>query len=164
MENEFITTPSGHQQVVLPSLVSPYVNAEQEAWLLGRGWERDPASGGIPAYRDPKGSKLKPELRPIKTLPTVDGKGETLHQLVLPPGTFSFSLGEALEIQRRREETGDTGPSLLDRLGECEQRCNDLQDQLARLRGRVKAILAARQMAPEAVLVGLRELIGGHDG
>lgn len=153
------------KQTVCPPDVPQY-NPEwidqREKYLLGRGWERDHATG-LPTYRDPKGSKLAGEMRVVGMLPVKGDdlrKEEPLRQMHVSAHSYSFMLEEALDMQRRRDATGDDGPSPLDRLASCEDRCNELSRQLEQFKGRVQAILSTHHITFEGMKLGLRELIG----
>lgn len=166
MENATLQASLQSKQVVCPANVPAYNPewlTERETYLLSRGWEKDPAAAAIPTYRDPKGSKLKGEKRFVKNLPVKGNdlkKEEALYQFHVPPMTYSFTLEEALDLQRRRDAFGETGESLQDRLGACEQRCNELEGELARVKGRVRALLTTHELTHEGLRLGLRELIG----
>lgn len=165
-EREYVTAETGAKQVLCPANVPGYDLkwfSEREAWLLSKGWEKEPAASGLGTYRDPKGSRLRGELRDVKELPVKGDdlrKTETLRQFHVPPLSYSFTLEEALDIQHRRDAFGNDGPSLQDRLGSCEQRCNKLEDELEQFKARVKALLTTHQLSYEGLRLGLRELIG----
>ena len=135
----------------------------RERYLLEHGWEKELAETGIPTYRDPKVSCLQGEYKLVAELPN---KGDDLHptipvrQFHVPSASYSFTIEEALDIQRRRDATGTGGPSPLDRLGIVEQRCNDAERQLAQLKGRIKGLLTSHQLTFEGMKLGLKELIG----
>lgn len=154
------------RQTVVPANVPKYDPkwfSEREGWLLSKGWERDPASAGIPTYRDPKGSKLKGEYRIVKDLPVKGDdlrKSEPLKQFHVPPLSYSYTLDEALYIQQAREVDGEVLPSIQDRLSAAEQRCNELELDLERFKGRVRTLLTTHQLTHEGLRLGLRELIG----
>lgn len=135
---------------------------ERERYLLSRGWEKEGASG-LPVYRDPKGSKLQGEMRIVGMLPIKGDdlrKEEPLRQMHVPSATYSFTLEEALDMQRRRDALGDQVSSPLERLGVCEQKCNELAMALEKYKARVKAILHTQQITFEGMKLALRELIG----
>lgn len=162
----FVVTATGAKQVLIPPDIPRYEPSwfsERERYLLEKGWEKDSAPTVLPSYRDPKGSQLKGELRKVKDLPN---KGDDLNpttplfQFHVPPNSYSYTLEEALDIQRRRDAAGDDGPSPLDRLATCEQRCNDLQRELEAVKGRIKILLTSSHLTFEGLKLGLRELIG----
>lgn len=137
---------------------------ERTQYLLARGWERDTANtSGVPTFRDPKGSRLGGELRDAVELPN---KGDDLNktikvqQLHLPPAPFTFTIEEAVSIQRRRDAVGDSGPSPLDRVAVLEKKNNDLQLELDRLKGRLRLLLAAQHQTPASLKLAIREALG----
>lgn len=135
---------------------------QREKYLLSRGWERDHATG-LPTYRDPKGSKLQGEFRVVGTLPHIEDDVKTekpLKQFHAPPASYSYTLEEALDMQRRRDSFGEDGVSTLDRLAICEDRCNELSRQLEQLKARVKAAVNTPQITLEGLKLAVRELIG----
>lgn len=160
-----IVTPAGFKQTVCSPSLPQYDQgwfSERERYLLEQGWEKDTAAG-MPTYRDPKGSQLKGEMRVVGELPVKGDdlkKTEPLRQFHVPPATYNFTLEEALDIQMRRDAQGDSGPSLQDRLGECEQRCNKVERELLQFRARVRGLLTTPQLSFEGMKLGLRELIG----
>ena len=161
-----ITTPSGVKQVLCPPEVPAYnpqwLN-EREQYLYSRGWEKEAAQSGLPTFRDPKGSRLGGEVREVNQIPVRGDdlrKTEPVRQMHLPPATYSFTLEEAMEIQRRRDAHGDNGPTPLERLGTCEQRCNLLERELDQTRARIRTLLTAHPISLEGLKLGLRELIG----
>lgn len=162
-----ITTASGHSQIVCPPDVPQYdqewINP-REQYLFAKGWERDPASGNLTTYRDPKGSMAKGEYREVATLP-VKGDDTTktmvIQQYHVPPACYSFTLEEALDIQRRRDAAGESGETPLDRLATCETRCNELARQLEQFKARVALLLTTPQMTHEGLKLGLRQLLNG---
>ena len=164
--SEFVTTDSGVRQPVFPADVPRYDPTwfgERERYLLEKGWEKEPVQSGLPAYRDPTTSRLRGEYRLVGELPV---KGDDLkksipvQQFHVPPANFSFTLEEAVEIQRRRDAAGCDGPTPLDRLGACEQRCNELERQVEQYKARIRSLLTAPQITLEGLKLGLRELIG----
>lgn len=153
------------KQVVCPADV-PAVNPawvdEREKYLFSRGWEKD-AGTGLPTYRDPKGTKLQGEVRVVGMLPHIEDDVKTekpLRQMHVHPASYSFTLGEALDIQVRRDAAGDGGPSPLDRLGACEDRCNDLSRELETLKARVKAVITTPHITPQGMKLALEKLVG----
>ena len=161
-----LITESGVKQVVCPPDIPKYAAdwvSPREEYLISRGWEKEGESAGLPTYRDPRGSRLKGEYRKVGELPV---KGDDLkksievHQFHVPPATFSFTLEEAVEIQRRRDAHGGEGPSPLERLDTCEHRCNDLARELEHTRVRIKILLTTNGITFEGLKLGLRELIG----
>lgn len=165
-KHEYLTTPTGAKQVLCPPetpAYNPEWLSERERYLLENGWEKEPSIQGLPTYRDSKGSKLQGEIRKVKDLPN---KGDDLNptfplfQFHVPPATYSFTLEEAVDMQRRRDATGDGGPTALQRLEATEQRCNRLEQELQDVKGRVKAIIHNRQISLDGVRLALRELVG----
>lgn len=162
----YVTAANGQPQQCFPPNVPTYnpiwLNQHEE-YLASRGWEKDGDRVGLPTYRDPKGSKLQGELKVVAELPN---KGDDLHptitvrQMHLPPATYSFTLEEAVDIQRRRDAHGDNGPTPLERLDEVEKRCNDLQRDLEQTKARIKILLTTPQLTYEGMKLGLRELVG----
>jgi len=162
----FITTVTGARQMVFPPDVPQYNPtwlSQHEQYLLGEGWEKEGERTGLPTYRDPKGSRLNGELRTVVELPN---KGDDLHKTItvqqfhLPPATYSFTLEEAVDIQRRRDAHGDDGPTPLERLSATERRCNELERELVQTKARIKALLLTHQLTHEGLKLGLRELLG----
>lgn len=163
---QFVTTATGVKQTLCPPNAPQYDPTwfdERERYLLTRGWEREEVNAGLPTYRDPKGSRLRGEMRHVADLPN---KGDDLHktkpvyQFHVPATTYSYTLEEALDMQRRRDVTGGDGPTPLERLGACEDRCNDLEEKLERIRARLNMLLKAHPISLEGLKLGLRELIG----
>ena len=152
--------------MVVPPDVPAYNPAwlsEREEYLSSRGWEKEGDRTGLPTFRDPKGSLLKGELRHVADLPNNGydlNKTIPVHQYHVPPAVYSFTLEEAIDIQRRRDAQGDDGPSTLERLGVCEQRCNALEREVEQTKARIKALLTSHHITHEGLRLGLRELIG----
>lgn len=155
------------QYVVPPDL--PKVDYErlsqEERSLFEKGWEREVQSNGVPVYYDPKGSRLPGEYQDAVTIPNPNRADEVnrtivIRQFVVPPATYSFTLWEALDIQRRRDLSGDDGPTPLTRLAECEKRCGETERELGRLRGKIDSILSGRNLSTEGIKAALRELVG----
>ena len=165
-ETTYVTTASGAKQMLCPPDLPSYDPgwlSEREKYLFSRGWEVERGLSSIPTFRDPKGSRLRGELRDVKTLPN---KGDDLHptitlrQFHVPPTTYTFTIEEALEIQRRRDRAGDSGPTPLERLDIVEQHYNTLERELGQCRARIKALLTSQHLTFEALKLGLRELVG----
>lgn len=163
---EYATTASGARQpVCLPDApkYDPAWFSERERYLLERGWEKEPTQSGLPTYRDPTTSRLKGEYKVVGELPVKGDdlkKSAPVQQFHVPPAAFSFTLEEAVEVQRRRDALGTAGPTPLDRLGACEQKCNELERQVEQFRARVRTLLTSPQITFEGLKLGLRELIG----
>ena len=83
-----------------------------------------------------------------------------VRQFFVPPATFSFTLEEAVDIQRRRDAHGGEGPSPLERLDTCENRCNDLARELEQTKARIKLLLTTQHLTFDGLKLGLKELIG----
>lgn len=169
IENTFTITPTGAKQLLCPADVPKYDLSwldEREQYLLSHGWEREGAGvSGLPTFRDPRGSRLNGEVLDVRELPNRGDdlhKTTTLRQLHLPPAPFSFTVEEAVAIQRLRDAVGSSGSSPLERISTLEGRCNALELELERTRGRIKMILAADQPTLEAVKLALRELAEGQ--
>lgn len=155
----------GRQYIVPPDL--PRVDYEklsdEEKYLFSRGWEREVQSTGVPVYHDPKGSKSAGELKDAATIPNPNRADEinktiVVRQFVVPPATYSFTIWEALDIQRRRDLNGDNGSTPLTRLAECEKQCNEMERELGRIRGRIKTIISGQNLSVEGIKTALREL------
>lgn len=144
-----------------PRYSSEWVD-RQEKYLFGRGWERDYTTV-LPTYRDPKGSKIQNEVKVVGMLPVRGDdlrKEEPLRQVHVYPMSYNFTLEDALDMQRRRDAAGDAGPSPLDRLHACEEKCGELARELERLKVRVRGVLATPQITFEGMRLALKELIG----
>lgn len=157
-EKQYVIPPD------LPKEDHEKISAE-EKFLFSRGWEREVQSSGVPVYHDPKGSRLGGEYKDAAEIPNPNRADEinkfiTIRQFVVPPATYSFTLWEAVDIQRRRDLNGDNDPTPLMRLAECEKQCSEQERELGRLRGRIDALVTTHQLSHVGLKAALRELIG----
>lgn len=165
-ESVFTDNPeTGVKQLLCPADVpqfSPGWLSEREAYLISRGWEREGGGEGrFATFRDPKGSRANGELQHIRDLPKRGDdlhKTEPLRQLCIPPASYSFTVEEAVNIQRLRDAAGTGGPTPLERLDASEKRCVELEQRLDHVRGRISMILNANHPSLESVKMALREL------
>ena len=165
-ENTYVTTDTGAKQVLCPAEVPAYDLdwlRQCETYLVNHGWENDGNSpSGLPTFRDPKGSRLRGEFREVATLPN---KGDDLHptitvrQFHVPPAPYSFTIEEAVGMQRRRDKAGDSGVSSLERIDVLELRCNGLNRELEQLKAQIGTLLTSHQLTFEGLKLGLRAVI-----
>lgn len=150
-----------------PKYNPPWLN-ERENYLFERGWEKEcSANGGLPTYRDPKGSRLNGEVLHCADLPN---KGDEMNptrplfQLHLPPAFHNFTLEEALAVQTRRDQAGETGETPLERLEKVEIRCNNAETEIKRIKSTIKGLILNKdnQMTLPLLRLKLRNMFGWH--
>lgn len=96
-----MSTQTSPVKEIKPQPAQPRARAQQtpEEYLAEAGWTTDPHTG---LWADPKGSTAKATKREI-SIPRRDGTVEKVRQSVGPPIPWSYTLHDAVLIQRGRD-------------------------------------------------------------